>query len=211
MEQNNKQSIFSKPWVQSLTGIIVIVLLLGGALVWKSLSSHVSIDKSQIAAPLINIGPESEGILAEVYVKPGDTVTADEPVARVGGETLSAKVAGIVTTTQNTPGQVFAPGSAVVTMIDPTQLRIVGTIEEDKGFSDLKVGQPVTFTVDAFGRKQFTGIVDELSPTSNDSGVAFTISDQRETKNFTVKVRYDVAAHPEFKNGMSAKMTVYVK
>ncbi|MDB5254748.1 MAG: multidrug resistance efflux pump [Candidatus Nomurabacteria bacterium] len=211
MEQPNKQSIFSKPWVQSTTGIIIIALVLIGALVWKSLSSHVSIDKSQISAPMINIGPETAGILAEVYVQPGDTVTAGQPVARVGSETLSAQVAGLVITTHNTPGQVFASGVPVVTMIDPTQLRVVGTIEEDKGLSDLKVGQPVSFTVDAYGSAEFTGLIDEISPTSNDSGVAFTISDQRETKNFTVKVRYDTAAHPEFKNGMSAKMTVYIK
>ncbi len=211
MEQTQKESIFSKPWVQSLVGIIVIVLLLGGALVWKSLSSHVSIDKSQITAPTITIGPEASGILAEVYVKPGDTVTVDEPVARVGSEVLTAKVAGTIITTQDTPGQVFAPGAPVVTMINPTALRVVGTIEEDKGLSDLKVGQTVTFTVDAYGGQKFTGVIDEISPTSNDSGVAFTISDQRETKNFTVKARYDIAAHPEFKNGMSAKMTVYIK
>ena len=211
MEQTQKESIFSKPWVQSLVGIIVIVLLLVAALVYKSMSSSVSIDKSQITAPTITIGPEVSGILAEVYVKPGDAVAVDQPIARVGAETLSAKVAGIVITTQNTPGQVFASGAPVVTMIDPLALRVVGTIEEDKGLSDLKVGQPVTFTVDAYGGQKFTGIIDEISPTSNDSGVAFTISDQRETKNFTVKARYDVTAHPEFKNGMSAKMTVYIK
>jgi multidrug resistance efflux pump len=211
MEATKKESIFSKPWVQSTVGVIVIVLLLVAALVYKSLTSHVSIDKSQITAPTINIGPQASGILAEVYVKPGDSVTADQPVARVGGEVLSAKVAGTVITTMDTPGQLFAPGTPVVTMIDPTQLRVVGTIEEDKGLSDLKVGQPVTFTVDAFGGTKYYGVIDEISPTSNDSGVAFTISDQRETKNFTVKVRYDIAAHPEFKNGMSAKMTVYIK
>ncbi|MEO5646262.1 MAG: HlyD family efflux transporter periplasmic adaptor subunit [Candidatus Paceibacterota bacterium] len=211
MEQTKKEGIFSKPWVQSLVGVIVIVLALIGVLVWKSLTSHVSIDKSQITAPTITIGPEVSGILAEVYVKPGDLVTVDEPIARVGSEILSAKIAGIVITTQNTPGQVFAPGMPVVTMIDPTALRVVGTIAEDKGLSDLKIGQPITFTVDAYGSQKFTGIIDEISPTSNDSGVAFTISDQRETKNFTVKARFDVSAHPEFKNGMSAKMTVYIK
>lgn len=211
MEQPEKKSVFSKPWVQSLVGTIVIVFALGGILFWKSSSSHVSIDKSQITAPIIAIGPEAEGILAEVYVKPSDTVTIDEPVARVGTEVLSAKIAGIVISTQNVPGQVFAPGSAVVSMIDPTQLRIVGTIAEDKGLTDIKIGQPVTFTVDAFSGTKFNAIVDEISPTSNDSGVAFTISDERETKNFEVKARYDITAHPEFKNGMSAKMTVYIK
>jgi multidrug resistance efflux pump len=211
MEQSTKQSIFSKPWVQSLTGIVIVGVILGGFLVWKSLSSHVSIEDSQITAPTIAIGPEAEGILAEVYVKAGDTVTADEPVARVGDEILSAKVAGLVIDVQNTPGQVFEPGQAVVSMIDPTQLRVDGTLEEDKGLSDIAVGQPVTFTVDAFGNQTFDGVIDSISPTAEDSGVVFDISDERAVQKFDIKARYDIAAHPEFKNGMSAKMTVYIK
>lgn len=209
--EETKPSIFKRPWVQSVTGIIVVVLLLGAVVVWKSLSSYVAVDNSQVIAPTINIGPQAAGILQEVYVKPGDTVTANEPVARVGSETLSAQVDGIVTSTQNMPGQVFQPGTPVVTMIDPTQLRVVGTLAEDKGLSEIKVGQPVSFTVDAFGSTMFTGVVDEISPTSNQTGVAFSISDQRATQNFDIKVRYDVAAHSEFKNGMSAKLKIYTK
>lgn len=211
MEANNKQSIFSKPWVQSLTGIIIVVLALAGLLVWKSLSSHVSIDTSQISAPTIAIGPQTEGVLSAVYVQPGDTVTAGEQVALVGSQVLSAQINGIVIATENTPGQVIMPGTAVVSMIDPGQLRVVGTIQEDKGLADIKVGQPVTFTVDAFGNQTFTGVVDQISPTSNESSIVFNISDKRQQQNFDVKVRYDIVAHPEFKNGMSAKITVYTK
>jgi multidrug resistance efflux pump len=211
MEENNKQSIFSKPWVQSLVGIIVIAVALGGLIVWKSLSSHVSIENSQILAPTIAIGPQAEGILQEVDVQPGDSVTAGETVARVGSEILTAQVDGTVIATQDTPGEVIMPGTPVVSMIDPTQLRVVGTIEEDKGLADIKVGQPVTFTVDAFGNEKFDGVIDQISPTSDQSSIVFDISDEREEQNFDVKVRYDIAAHPEFKNGMSAKITDYIK
>ncbi len=206
-----KKSIFKKPWVQSLTGILVIILLLGGLLLWKSLSSRITIDTSVISAPVIAIGPEMEGILDEVYVKSGDTVTKDEPLARVGSEILSAKIAGLVIDVENTPGQVFAPGSPVISMIDPNQLRIVGRIDENKGFSDINVGDPAMFTVDAFPGKTFVGIVDEVSQTSNQSGAVFSISDKREIKQFEIKVRYDVALHPEFKNGMSARLKIYIK
>jgi multidrug resistance efflux pump len=213
MENTNekKQSVLSKPWMQSLIGLLVIIAALIGFLYWKSSSAYVAIDMSQISAPVISIGPEASGILSEVYVKAGDFVTVDEPVARVGSETLSAKADGIVISVQNTPGQVFAPGTAVITMIEPTELRVVGKIDEDKGLSKITVGEPATFTVDAFGSQKFTGVVDEVSPTSNQSGVVFSISDKREIKQFDVKVRFDVAAHPEFKNGMSAKLKVYAK
>ncbi len=209
MEQNTKQSIFAKPWVQSLVAIIVIVVALAALVVWKSLSAYVAIDNSQVLAPTIAIGPQAEGILSAVYVQPGDAVTAGEQVALVGSEVLTAAVDGTVIATQDTPGEVVMPGTPVVSMIDPTQLRIVGTIEEDKGLSQIKVGQPATFTLDAFGSKKFTGIVDQISPTSDQSSVVFDISDQREEQNFDVKVRYDIAANPDFRNGMSAKMKIY--
>ena len=138
-------------------------------------------------------------------------MVANESVARVGSEILSAKTAGIVVSTINTPGQVFMPGSPVVSMIDPLQLRVVGKIDEDKGLSRVKIGDPVLFTVDAFGSTQFVGEVDEISPTSNQSSVVFSFSDKSEIKQFDIKVRYDIAQHPEFKNGMSAKLRIYAK
>ena len=206
-----KQSLFQKPWVRSLAGMVVILALLGAAIVYKEISASVSIEDSFISAPVINIGPQSAGILGAVYVKPGEAVTAGESVAEVGTEVLTAKVDGLIISTENVPGQVFAPGSAVISMIDPTALRVVGTLDENKGLSKVKVGDPVSFTVDAFGGAQFTGLVDEISPTSDDTSVVFNISDKRPTHQFDVKVRYDIAAHPEFKNGMSAKMWVYPK
>ena len=206
-----KKGLFSKPWLQSLIGIIVICGAVLGLFYWKSTSSYIAIDMSQIEAPVIQIGPESEGILTAVYVKNGDEVKINQTLAQVGSEILSAKIDGTIIDVQNTPGQVFMPGSVVVSMIDPSQLRVVGKIDEDKGLSSIKIGDPATFTIDAFGGKEFTGIVDEISPTSNQSGVTFSISDKREIKQFNIKVRYDVLQHKEFKNGMSVKLRVYAK
>lgn len=205
----SKPNFFHRPAVQSIIGIVLAGLALGAFLYWKSTSSYVSIDASEISAPMIAIGPETGGILAEVYVKPGDIVSPGEALARVGSETLSAKIQGLVIDVKNAPGQVFAAGAPVVTMIDQDQMRVVGKIDENKGLSKIKAGDSATFTLDAFGGMVFTGIVDEVSPTSNQSNVVFSISDKRETKQFDIKVRYDIAAHPEFKNGMSAKIKVY--
>jgi len=211
METTQKQGLLQRPLIQSLVGIIAIILIVAGILVYKLYSSTVAIDLGMISAPVIAIGPEQPGILDSIYIHPGDQVTAGEALAQVGGETLYAKIAGTVLTAENVPGEVFNPGQAIVTMIDPSELRVVGTIDENKGLTYIKVGDPATFTVDAFGSTEFTGVVDEISPTSSDLSVVFSISDQRPTKQFTIKIKYDTAAHPEFKNGMSAKITVFVK
>jgi multidrug resistance efflux pump len=209
--ENPKKGIFTKSWVQSLTGIIIIILAVLGVLFYKSISSYVSIDNSTVSSPIISITPETQGILDEVYVKEGDQVTAGQPLARVNSQILTAKIDGIILYVNNTPGQVFNPSTAVVKMIDPKESRILANIKENEGLSKINVGNPVTFTVDAFGSKKYIGIVEEVSPTSNDSSVVFNISDSRQIKEFTVKVKYDVSLYKEFKNGMSAKIKVYYK
>jgi len=207
--KKEKESIFKKPWIQSLSGIIAICLIVGGVLLFKDITSYVKIDDSTISAPVISISPETSGTLDEVYVKVGDKVIAGQSLARVGSEILTAKIDGTIIYTSNTPGQFFTYATPVVEMINPNELRVVGTIKEDAGFSKISIGNPVTFTLDAFGDKQYEGIVDEIAETSKDADVVFSISDKREVKEFTIKVKYDISSHPEFKNNMSAKMKVY--
>lgn len=170
---------------------------------------EVAITSSAISAPLIALSPTGAGRLDEVYVNPGDTVSANTAVALVGTEVVRTKLAGLVVSVNDTVGAQVTPGSAVVTMIDPSQLRVVGKIDENKGLAQIQVGDPVRFTVDAFGSRTFQGVVDEIAPTSNQSGIVFNISSQREVQQFDVKVRFDTTAYPLLKNGMSARMWVY--
>ena len=209
--ENPKKSIFAKPWVQSLTGILSIIAIMTSVLFYKSISSYISIENSTVSAPIISISTETGGTLDEVYVKIGDNVTTGQPLARVGAEILNSKIDGIIIYTSNTPGQIFNSSQPIIKMIDPKELRIVGTIKENSGFSKIKIGDPVSFTVDAFESKRYIGIVEEIGSTSKDSSVVFSISDKRETKEFAIKVKYDTSLYKDFKNGMSAKIKVYIK
>ena len=191
-----------------LGAMFVICVAAGGAMYWKFSSGRISIDKSSITAPRIELGPSAPGVLQEIDVHAGDIILPDTVVARVDTQIIKSKNGGLVIAVQNDIGKRFNPGESVVSMIDPQDLRVVGQLGEDKGLQDVRVGQRALFTVDTFGSRTFTGTVDEISPTSHDSGVVFNISDQREKKVFDVKVRYDVTEYPELKNGMSAKFTI---
>lgn len=206
-----KESVFAKPWVQSVTGVVVILVLLSVFIVWRVLGNEIHIENSSIDAPIINLSSTTPGILNNIYVTPGQTVEANTPVAVVGNETIVSKVSGVILSVNHQEGQYFAPGVAVVTMINKEKERVVGKIDEDKGLKEVKVGQVATFTVDAFGSKKYTGVVDEISPMSDQSSVVFNISDKREVKQFDVKVRFDTTKYPELKEGMSAKITIYKK
>ena len=206
-----KESFFKQPHVQSIMGIVVIAALLGGFIFWQSSKNTVFIENSFVEAPVISLSSDTPGTLNALYVTEGQAIGANTPVALVGTATVNSKQNGIVISAPNQIGTYFNPGQTIVSMIHPDDLRIVGAVDENKGLSDVQVGQKATFTVDAFGSKVYTGVVDEISSTSDDTGVLFSISDKRPTEKFDVKVRFDVAAYPELKNGMSAKITVYTK
>lgn len=192
--------------------ILVLFVILGTAvgLIYLSvISKRVYVDKAEIDAPQINLSSLNGGILEELDVKEGDQISANVVVAKVGNELIKSKDAGLVISRQNNIGQYFSPGQTITEMIKPNDLRVVGRLEEDKGLNEVKVGQRVIFEVDAFGSKQYEGIIDEVSPTSRPSDVVFNISDQRQENEFNIKARFNLSQYPDLKNGMSAKMWIY--
>ncbi|MDB5265657.1 MAG: hemolysin [Parcubacteria group bacterium] len=192
-----------------------IVLIVGGAigaLAYLGVSSQrVSIDTSQIQAPEIQLAPTTPGVLKQMYVQAGDTIPANTVVAQVGTELIKSTSAGLVISTSDQVGAIVSAASPVATMIDPTALRVVGQIDENKGLSRVAVGDRAEFTVDAFGSQKFEGVVDEVSPTSHAADVVFSISDKRQVQTFDVKVAYDQTQYPQLKNGMSARISVFTK
>jgi multidrug resistance efflux pump len=189
----------------------VVISLSAGLIYWSVIQGRVYTDKAEISAATTNLSPVNTGVLEEVFVNQGDEVAANQNIARVGDETIKAKSDGIVVMINDNIGTSFNAGEAVASMINPSDLRVVGHIEEDKGLKDIEIGQPVVFTVDAFGSKKYYGVVDEISDTSRESGIVFNISDKREVKQFDIKVRFDINQYSELKNGMSAKIWIYKK
>jgi len=198
-----------KKWIE--IGVIVAIFagILFAAYWWFVIRARVYTDAADIEAPLIQISPETPGILQQVLVKDGDMVATSTPVARVDNTYLTTDSSGMVVGTNNAIGTLFSPGEAIVTLIDPAALRLIAKVDEDKGLAGIKPGDAVVFTLDAFGSKKFTGTVDEIVPTSYQSSVTFNISDTRQEQQFEVKISYDAVDHPEILNGMSAKVWIY--
>ena len=198
--------------VLAIGATVILLLLIGGGAYWYVSSKTVYIDQSVISAPVIDLSPSSPGILEQVFVNVGDTATTGEPIARVGDQIIEAQAGGEIVSVNTDIGAFINPAAGqgtVASMVDPSQLRVVGHLDENKGLSSVKVGDPAIFTIDAFGGKTFKGVVDEVSPTSRASGVVFNISSQRPTNEFDIKVRFSTGNYPELKNGMSAKIWIY--
>jgi multidrug resistance efflux pump len=187
-----------------------LVLIGAGIFIYLKISGgQVYIENSQLVADKIDLASPAGGTLNAVYVNEGDYVKADAVVAEIGNALVKSKVDGLIVSTRSDIGKLVAPGETIVSEIDPNDLRVVGRLPEDKGLKNVSVGMRAVFTVDAFGGKKYDGVVDEVSPTSRAGDVVFSISDNRQEQEFNIKVRFDLAAYPELKNGMSAKLWVY--
>jgi multidrug resistance efflux pump len=181
-----------------------------GALAYLGVADQrVYIEDSNVEAPSIPLAPTTAGTLQQVYVSVGQTIQPNTVVAQVGTQLITSTVGGLIISTNSNIGSQIPVGTAVVTMVDPTKLRVDGQLQEDKGLANVEVGDRAIFTVDAFPGKTYDGVVSEVSPTSQASDVVFQVSDQREEQDFDVYVAYDLSKYPELKNGMSAKIYVY--
>ena len=190
------------------TAFILLAGSIGGLIYWKMASAKVYIEDAKIYAPTINLYPKVGGTLQEIYANAGDYVKINAPIVRVGNELVKAKTDGLILTVETNIGSAYGATTAVATMINPSDLRVVGETQEDKGLKYLQVGQQAYFTVDAFGSQKYYGVVDEISETSNEGDIVFSISDEREEKSFDIKIRFNVEEYSELKNGMSAKLWV---
>lgn len=195
-------------WLYVGLAVVSIVSTIGAVLYIVDQNRYVYTDKAEVSAPLIKLTAGQSGILKRVMVTDGEWLYANESVARIGDQIVQTQVPGIAVQVKQDIGANYGPGDAVVTEVEPKELRVVARIEEDKGLKDIYIGQTAFFTVDAFGSKRYEGTVESISDTNRQGDVVFNISDKRETKEFDVKIAYNYSLHPELQNGMSARVWI---
>lgn len=191
--------------------VAAILIVIFGIIFLAKTLNRVFIDNSLISAPVITISPTSGGKIKEIDVTEGQYVKKGDILAVVGNETIRSDTDGQVILSTNQVGSSVGPTTQLMQMIRPIDLRVAGTIDENKGLENVHVGQTVSFTVDAFPGKTYWGYVDEISPSAKTTQLSFSISSDRPTQQFVVYARFDTAKYPEIKNGMSAKLTVFTK
>jgi multidrug resistance efflux pump len=192
-----------------LAAVGFVVVGVVGIFFYIQTQKYVYVEKCMISAPLVELSSSIGGNLEKIFVEEGDYVSQNSNIAQVGNEIITTKSSGRIVSVQKEIGKNFSPNEAIATMIKPEDLRVEARVEEDNGLDQIKLGQPVFFTVDAFGSKEYSGIVDEITPISRASDIVFNISSQRQLQEFNVKIRFDRGKYPQLLNGMSAKAWIY--
>lgn len=201
----------NRTFVKVAGGAFVLILLAVGYIIFQKTTGRVYIDNSLIQAPTIVFSPSLSGKVQEMDVKEGQLVQSGDALAVVGSETIHTDTDGLIISASDLTGSMVTPQTQLIQMIRPVNLRVVGTIDENKGLKDISLGQVVSFTVDALPASTFWGYVDEISPSAVAPAFSFSTSSERSTQQFTVYARFNSSLYPEIKNGMSAKMVVYTK
>lgn len=76
---------------------------------------------------------------------------------------ITAPFDGAVSERQANAGDVVAPGTPLVTVVDPTSLRLEAAVPAEHA-SKLQAGTPVDFRVAGYGEQGFTGKIERVNP-----------------------------------------------
>lgn len=189
----------------------LLILLFGSYIYFQKITGRIFVDNSTIQSPVITVSPSTPGKVTEMDVKEGQTVQTGDALAVVGSETLRADTDGLIISAADLTGSTVNQTTQLIQMIRPVNMRVTGSIDENKGLKDVRVGQVISFTVDALPGNTYWGFVDEISPSAVAPAFSFSTSSERPTQQFTVYAKFNSTLYPAIKNGMSAKMVVYTK
>lgn len=100
------------------------------------------------------------GAQAQVAAARAESTAAAEAA---GFTEIRAPLAGTVSDRAVEPGEAVSPGDPIVTIVNTRTLELAGRIPVDESGA-VRVGQPVTFTLDAFPGREFRGTVARKDP-----------------------------------------------
>lgn len=84
----------------------------------------------------------------------------------LGNTVIRASFAGVVSDRQVNTGDVVSPGAAMFTVVDPSSLRLEGSVPAT-AVGRISVGAPVDFTVNGYGDREFAGRVTQVNPVAD--------------------------------------------
>lgn len=85
---------------------------------------------------------------------------------QVGNTNVTSPMSGIVSERPISAGDVVQPGAAMFTVVDPSSMRLEGSVPAE-ALKQVKIGAPVTFTVNGYPGRTFTGRVTRVNPTAD--------------------------------------------
>ncbi|WP_051580450.1 efflux RND transporter periplasmic adaptor subunit [Pseudonocardia acaciae] len=170
------------------TAIITLITLLeAGAFAgtyFLHSSKYVSTDNAKVDGDKVDINAPSTGTLIDWKVTQGSSVQHNEVVGRIEEAGSGARVkrsirspgSGTVAVNNTVEGQYVTQGSKLATAYNPDSIYITARVEESE-ISEVRVGQQVDITVDAFPNTPILGLVTQIQGSTAGAFELFPSSD----------------------------------
>ena len=208
--------------------IFLALAAIGGAIAYLIYSNYTyySTDDAQVTGQIVNISAPAAGVLSNLSVKQGDTVTQGQTIGQVtlastqansAGATvdLTSPMNGTILQVPAVLNQAVAPGLEIASMTNLGNLTITAYVDEN-AISNVSVGQTVDIHIDAYGDTSFTGHVQlieqaaagefSLLPNQDPTSGNFTKVGQR----IPVIITLDGNGGKDVVPGMSAEVTIHL-
>ena len=85
---------------------------------------------------------------------------------QVGNTVITAPITGVVSDRPVSAGDVVQPGALLFSVVDPSSMRLEGSVPAEQ-LNQVRLGAPVTFTVNGYPGRTFTGRVTRVNPTAD--------------------------------------------
>ena len=85
---------------------------------------------------------------------------------QVSNTVITSPITGIVSDRPISAGDVVQPGAHLFTVVDPSSMRLEGSVPAEQ-LNQVRIGAPVTFTVNGYPGRTFTGKVSRVNPTAD--------------------------------------------
>lgn len=79
---------------------------------------------------------------------------------------ITAPFSGVVSERSANVGDVVAPGTELVTIVDPSSMRLEASVPAEQ-LASVRIGAPVSFSVSGYGDRTFAGKVTRVNPTAD--------------------------------------------
>jgi RND family efflux transporter MFP subunit len=86
--------------------------------------------------------------------------------AQLSDTTVRSPISGVVSDKAVNTGDVVTPGTPLYTVIDPSSMRLEASVPSER-IGELRVGQPVQFTVRGYEGQKFEGRIERISPAAD--------------------------------------------
>ena len=162
-----------------------------------------SLAQARARLALLEEGPRAEQRAAARAQLAQARAALDEAEARLSERVLAAPFAGIVLDRHREPGEVVAPGSPVITLIDPADRWVRVFVAEDR-VAAVSLGMAAEIRSDTFPDRAYRGEVTWISPEAEFTPKNVQTPEERVRLVYAVKVRVVEDPGYELKPGMPA-------